>query len=71
MHVIAAPGLRVPQEDNPRAHITESPSVDVPLTAYYVRRLAAGELIDVPEPVVPADAAPPAEDKPARKGKST
>jgi len=41
--VIAAPGLRVPREDNPRQYIESKPT-DVPSTAYYRRRLASGEL---------------------------
>lgn len=41
--VIAAPGLRVPREDNPRTYI-DGKAVDVPDTTYYRRRLATGEL---------------------------
>lgn len=52
--VIAAPGLRVPREDNPRTYIEATPA-DVPDSTYYRRRLANGELL-VAEPVAaPAD----------------
>lgn len=47
--VIAAPGLRVPREDNPRTYIESTPA-DVPDSTYYRRRLANGELL-VAEPV--------------------
>ncbi|MCY1390141.1 hypothetical protein D3C76_300680 [compost metagenome] len=50
MHVIAAPGLRVPREDDPRKHIDEHTAQDVPETSYYQRRVAAGELLTAPEP---------------------
>ena len=46
--VKAAPGLRVPREDNPRRYITERP-VSVPATAYYLRRLKNGELVSANE----------------------
>ena len=39
--VKAAPGLRVPREDNPRRYITA--------TAYYLRRLKNGELVSANE----------------------
>ena len=54
--VRAAPGLRVPREDNPRAHITEDRPVSVPASPYYLRRLKAGELISVspPAPAAPS-----------------
>lgn len=44
LYVKAAPGLRVPREDDPRSYITERP-VSVPATAYYLRRLRNGELL--------------------------
>lgn len=46
MLVQAAPGLKVPREDNPRTYIEEEP-VDIVPTGYYIRRLAAGELLEV------------------------
>ena len=46
--VKAAPGLRVPREDNPRRYITERP-VSVPATAYYLRRMKHGELVNANE----------------------
>lgn len=45
MQVQAAPGLRVPMEDKPRTHITDTESVAVPDSAYYQRRLADGDLV--------------------------
>lgn len=48
MRVIAAPGHRVPTEDDPYTYIEETKSVDVADTSYYRRRLAAKELL-VPE----------------------
>ncbi|WP_064116768.1 DUF2635 domain-containing protein [Pseudomonas fluorescens] len=47
MHVIAAPGHRVPTETDPYQHIDPAPadSVEVPDTSYYRRRIAAGELL--------------------------
>lgn len=47
MHVIAAPGHRVPMEKDPHQHIEAAPadSVEVPDTSYYRRRIATGELL--------------------------
>lgn len=47
MKVIAAPGLKVPKEYNPREYITEVASEDIEITAYYLRRLADKELLEV------------------------
>lgn len=52
MIVIAAPGLQVPKEDKPRDYITDTaPDGEVgfvvPDSAYYLRRLAEGDLIEV------------------------
>lgn len=47
--VKATAGLLVPMEANPRRHITEDKPVTVPATAYYLRRLADGELVEVKE----------------------
>jgi len=44
MKVIAAPGIKVPMEDKPRDYITDAQSVDVPESAYYLRRIADGDL---------------------------
>ncbi|WP_164273396.1 DUF2635 domain-containing protein [Stenotrophomonas sp. B1-1] len=62
--VIAAPGLRVPREDNPRTYI-EGKAVDVPDTTYYRRRLASGELVIEQAQVAPIDSKSGA---PASKG---
>lgn len=45
MRVKAAPGHRVPLEDNPYKYIETAKAIDVPDTSYYRRRLAAGELM--------------------------
>ena len=50
MHVIAAPGHRVPMQEDPRQHIGESETVEVADTAYYRRRIAAGELLTAKKP---------------------
>jgi hypothetical protein len=51
MIVKAAPGLKVPREDKPREYITEASPVDVPESAYYLRRLADGDLVQAPAKV--------------------
>jgi len=50
MKVKAASGLRVPKESKPRQYITETDAVEVPETAYYLRRVAEGDLerVDLP-----------------------
>jgi hypothetical protein len=55
MRVKAAPGLQVPHEFDPRTYIndTDEDAVEMPQTPYYIRRLAAGELVDA-EPVAKA-----------------
>lgn len=47
MKVIAAPGLKVPNENNPREYITPDIAVEIEVTAYYMRRLADNELVKV------------------------
>ena len=52
MRVLAIPGIKVPQEERPRDYITETPpegedAYTVPDTAYYLRRINDGDLIDV------------------------
>lgn len=59
LRVQAAPGLRVPREDNPRAHITEDRPVSVPATPYYLRRLRGGELVGAPAPAAASPDADP------------
>lgn len=59
----AAPGLRVPHERHPRKYITGDGTVVVPATAYYLRRVSDGELVEV-------DDAPPAAAGKADKPKS-
>jgi len=52
MQVIAAPGHQVPTEADPHQYIEPAPAaaVEVPDTAYYRRRLAAGELLIAKKP---------------------
>lgn len=52
MLVIAAPGLKVPTEENPRVYITDTPpegeqGFTVEESAYTLRRLADGDLVIV------------------------
>lgn len=46
MIVKAAPGVKVPLENQPYAYIGQEP-VDVENTVYYQRRIADGDLIEV------------------------
>ncbi len=46
MKVKAAEGLLVPKEDDPRSYYGSEPQ-DAQATPYIVRRLAAGELLEV------------------------
>lgn len=45
MLVKAAPGINVPKEDKPREYITDESAVEVPDSAYYLRRMADGDLV--------------------------
>lgn len=54
MHVKAAPGHRVPRENDPYTYIEDAEAVDVPDTSYYRRRVAAQELLTVKRPRVSA-----------------
>ncbi|QLG90933.1 hypothetical protein HZF02_02730 [Pseudomonas yamanorum] len=63
MRVIAAPGHRVPTEEDPYKYIEEAKAVDVPDTSYYRRRLATQELL------VPKDPPPPEEPLTAKKSR--
>ena len=50
MHVKAAPGHRVPTENDPYTYIEDTEAVDVPDTSYYRRRVAAQELLTEEKP---------------------
>lgn len=50
MRVIAAPGHRVPMEEDPYKYIEEAKPVDVADTSYYRRRLATSELLTADKP---------------------
>lgn len=59
MRVLAVPGIKVPKEEQPRDYITDTPpegepGFTVPDTAYYLRRIADGDLVEV----IAADVAP-------------
>lgn len=45
MRVKAAPGHRVPTEEDPYKYIEDAKTVGVPDTSYYRRRVATGELL--------------------------
>jgi hypothetical protein len=57
MLVKTAPGVKVPREDDPRKYITDDTSVDLEMTAYYIRRMADGDLVDAAKPAKSAAAA--------------
>jgi hypothetical protein len=54
MKVIAAPGILCPMESQPRRYITDAEAVDVPGTAYYLRRVSDGDLLPVETKTKPA-----------------
>lgn len=56
MLVKAAPGVAVPLEGAPRQYITEDQPQAVADSAYYLRRLADGDLIRAEEPQAMAGA---------------
>ncbi|MCK8550330.1 DUF2635 domain-containing protein [Yersinia ruckeri] len=53
LKVKAVGGVRVPYQHNARKYI-ERETVDVPNTAYYLRQIAAGDLIIVAESQAPS-----------------
>lgn len=61
MHVKAAPGTRCPSEGKPRVYIGDAQAVEVAASAYYLRLIADGSLIEEKE------AAPKAENKTSLK----
>ncbi|ANW48777.1 DUF2635 domain-containing protein [Burkholderia pseudomallei] len=70
MKVIARPGLRVPMEHASRQYIMDGQAVDVPDTAYYLRRVAEGDLVVeiAPAAKLSVDVAPsPSVDSSAKK----
>ncbi len=46
MRVKAAPDIRFPREDKPRNYI-EQDEAEVPATAYYLKAIADGDLVDL------------------------
>ena len=47
MKVIGSPGRKLPLENHPRRYIEREP-VEVEASAYYLRALAAGDIVEVP-----------------------
>ena len=47
MKVKAVAGCRVPKEAHPREYISDTDAVEVPCTAYYLRRIEDGDLVVV------------------------
>ena len=64
MKLIAAPGLKVPREDNPRTYITSEEAAEIEMTGYYVRRMAEGDLLEATATPSPAPAPAASKDKP-------
>ncbi|MDP2786607.1 MAG: DUF2635 domain-containing protein [Pseudomonadota bacterium] len=56
LRVKAAPGLKVPMEDKPHDYITDAEAVEVPESAYTLRRLADGDLVEVEASAAPVKA---------------
>ncbi|NSX04805.1 DUF2635 domain-containing protein [Cupriavidus gilardii] len=50
IRVKAAPAVLVPKEHNPRQYISDAEAQTVDRTAYYLRRLRDGDLVEVNEP---------------------
>lgn len=46
MFVKAAPGIKVPRENDPRQYITETEPVELEMTGYYIRRMSDGDLLE-------------------------
>jgi len=47
--VKASPGLKVPLEGAARRYITDADPATVPASPYYLRRIADGDLVRLPE----------------------
>lgn len=45
--VKAREGIRVPMENTPRRYITDAKTITVPETAYYLRQIMNGDLVEV------------------------
>jgi len=53
--VIARQGIQVPVEGRPDRYITDKEAVDVPETAYWLRRLRDGDLLPYADPAKSAE----------------
>ena len=67
IYVKAAPGLKLPREENPRKYIDENDAVQVEGTHYYLKAVIDGDLIKLDEKEVAALSAA----KPAPSAKPT
>ena len=56
MKVKAKTGVQVPREDNPRRYVPDGEALEVAESAYYLRRIADGDLERVEENAPAADA---------------
>lgn len=56
MLVIAAKGIKVPREADPRSYIVDDAPEEVVMTNYYIRRMADGDLLEPTEAQVAAAA---------------
>ncbi|WP_336195590.1 DUF2635 domain-containing protein [Hafnia paralvei] len=65
--VIARQGIQVPVEDRPDRYITDEIAMEVPETAYWLRRLRDGDLLMYNDPVKPAFTTGAADAKPSDK----
>jgi len=64
--VIARQGIQVPMEGRPDRYVTDKEAVEVPETAYWLRRLRDGDLLLYADPAKPA-ATEEADAKPSDK----
>lgn len=61
MKVKAKTGVQVPREDNPRRYVSESEALEVAdSSAYYLRRIADGDLLRADDEAPAVEAAKPA-----------
>lgn len=56
MKVKAKTGVQVPREDNPRRYVPDTEALEVAESAYYLRRIADGDLERMEENAPAADA---------------
>jgi hypothetical protein len=66
--VKAAPGVRVPMQGAARRYIDDSAEVSVTRTAYYIRRIKDGDLVQTDLPAAAKAAPAPATTTPQARG---